>query len=153
MNIFFQALYDRFHELHGDIARALESLPEEALDWKPAADMNSVNVIITHLSGAERFLIGDVVMGESSNRSREAEFQASGLTKQDLLQRLSATDAYIQGAFEKMSLSDLENERIHPRHGNKVNVAFAILHALEHAATHVGHTDLTVQLWRQRMTG
>jgi hypothetical protein len=60
------------------------------------------------------------------------------------------TDAYLKGAFEKMNLSDLETERIHPRHGNKVSVAFAVLHALEHAATHVGHIGLTVQLWQQK---
>jgi uncharacterized damage-inducible protein DinB len=145
---FYEELYRRFHELHSDIARALEGLPEEALDWKPGAEMNSVAVLITHLTGAERFLIGDVVMGDPSNRVREAEFQAVGQTKQDLLHRLSVTDEYIKGAFEKMSLADLETERVHPRHGNQVSVAFSILHALEHAATHVGHIDLTVQLWQ-----
>ncbi|OGN90887.1 MAG: hypothetical protein A2Y88_08520 [Chloroflexi bacterium RBG_13_48_10] len=148
MILFYQALYERFHELHGDIERALEGVPTEVLDWKPGADMNSVAVLITHLTGAERFLIGDVVMGDPSNRVRETEFQAEGLTKQDLLQRLTMTDAYIKGAFEKMSLADLETDRVHPRHGNKVSVAFSILHALEHAATHVGHIDLTVQLWK-----
>ena len=145
---FYEELYRRFHELHSDIERALEGLPEEALDWKPGAEMNSVAVLITHLTGAERFLIGDVVMGDPSNRVREAEFQAVGQTKQDLLQRLSVTDEYIKSAFEKMSLADLETERVHPRHGNQVSVAFSILHALEHAATHVGHIDLTVQLWQ-----
>ncbi len=150
MKLFYKELYDRFRELHGDIERALESLPEEALDWKPGADMNSVSVLVTHLTGAERFLIGDVVMGEISNRNRDEEFQVAGQTKQDLLQRLSGTDAYIKKAFENMDLPDLETERIHPRHGNKVSVAFAILHALEHAATHVGHIGLTVQLWQQK---
>lgn len=148
MILFYQALYERFHELHRDIERALEDLPEEALDWKPGADMNSLAVLITHLTGAERFLIGDVVLGDPSNRVRETEFQVAGLTKQDLLKRLAMTDTYIKGAFEKMSLADLETERVHPRHGNNVSVAFAILHALEHAATHVGHIGLTVQLWQ-----
>ena len=141
---FYQALYDRFHELHGDIERSIENLPPEALDWKPGADMNSMTVLVTHLTGAERFLIGDVVMGDPSNHSREAEFQAVEQTKQDLLQRLAVTDAYIKAAFEKMSLADLEAERVHPRHGNKVSVAFSLLHALEHTATHVGHINLTV---------
>jgi hypothetical protein len=145
---FYEELYRRFHELHSDIERALEGLPEEALDWKPGAEMNSVAVLITHLTGAERFLIGDVVMGDPSNRVRETEFLVEGLTKQDLLLRLATTDAYIKGAFEKLSLADLETERVHPRHGNQVSVAFSILHALEHAATHVGHIDLTVQLWQ-----
>jgi hypothetical protein len=150
---FYEALADRFNELHGDIQRDLDALPPEALDWKPGPEMNSVSVIIVHLTGAERFLIGDVIMGESSNRNREAEFRVAGMSKADLIHRMSETEDYLKAAFEKLRLSDLETERTHPRHGNQVSVAWALLHALEHAATHVGHIQLTVQLWHQRSVG
>jgi hypothetical protein len=150
---FFNELNNRFHELHGDIQHDLEALPPEALDWKPGAEMNSVSVIIVHLTGAERFLIGDIVMQDSSNRNREAEFHIAGMSKADLIHRLTETEAYLTAAFEKLSLSDLETERIHPRHGDQVSVAWALLHALEHTGTHVGHIQLTVQMWQQRTGG
>jgi hypothetical protein len=150
---FYQALADRFHELHSDIIRNLDSLPDEAIDWKSGSEMNSVAVIIVHLTGAERFLIGDVVMGESSGRNREAEFKVSGLTREDLVKRLNDTEAYMAAAFEKLTLADLETFRIHPRHGNQVLVAWTVLHALEHASTHVGHINITVQLWHLKMIG
>jgi hypothetical protein len=144
---FYKDLLDRFHELHTEIEQILETLPPDALDWAPVQEMNSVSVLVTHLTGAERFLIGDVIMGDPSNRNREAEFKVAGLKKADLIRRLTETEAYIKSAFEKMSLADLETQRTHPRHGNQVTVAWAILHALEHAATHLGHIQLTVQLW------
>jgi len=150
---FYEALADRFHELHGDIQRDLEPLPSEAMDWKPGPEMNSVSVIIVHLTGAERFLIGDVIMSDPSNRNREAEFRVAGMNKGDLIRRLIATETYISAAFEKLSLADLETERTHPRHGTQVSVAWALLHALEHAATHVGHINITVQMWHQRSVG
>lgn len=153
MLAFYEALADRFHELHGDIQRNLETLPSEALDWKPGPEMNSVSVIIIHLTGAERFLIGDVIMSDPSNRNREAEFRVAGMSKDDLIHRLTETETYIKAAFEKLSLADLETERTHHRHGNQVSVAWALLHALEHAATHVGHINITVQLWHQRSVG
>jgi hypothetical protein len=153
MLLFYEALADRFHELHGDIQRDLDALPPQALDWKPGPEMNSISVIIVHLTGAERFLVGDVVMQESSNRDREAEFRIAGMSKADLIQRINDTEVYLRAAFEKLSLSDLETERIHPRHGNQVSVSWAILHALEHTATHVGHINLTVQLWHQKSVG
>jgi len=143
---FYEELYNRFHELHQEIEQALEALPPEVLDWKPGPEMNSICVLITHLTGAERFLIGDVIMGEPSNRNRETEFQVAGLAKQDLLDRLTTVDSYIKGAFEKMFLADLEKSRTHPRNGKQVSVSWAILHALEHSATHLGHIQLTVQL-------
>jgi len=146
MNPFYGELYNRFHELHQEIEQALEALPADVLDWKPAPEMNSIGVLITHLSGAERFLIGDVIMGEPSNRDREAEFQVEGFAKQDLLDRLTTVDAYIKEAFEKMSLADLETSRTHPRNGKQVSVSWAILHALEHTGIHLGHIELTVQL-------
>lgn len=153
MNPFYQALADRFHELHGDIIRDLEALPATAIDWKPGNEMNSVAVIVVHLTGAERFLIGDVVMGESSNRNREAEFKISGMTKDDLIKRLTDSEAYMAAALDKLTLADLETTRIHPRHGNQVLVAWTVLHALEHTATHVGHINMTLQLWHQRTIG
>jgi len=115
--------------------------------------MNSVSVIIVHLTGAERFLIGDVIMQDPSNRNRDAEFLVKGMSKQDLVRRLNDTEAYLKAALEKMRLPDLDATRLHPRRGTQVSVSWALLHALEHAATHVGHIELTVQMWSQRSTG
>lgn len=143
---FYEVLYDRFHNLHQEIRKAVEAIPEDSLDWKPNEAMNSVNVLVTHLTGAERFLIGDIIMGESSNRIREAEFQAEGLSRDDLLRCLDDSEAYMKSAFEKLHLNDLETLRVHPHHGRQISVAWALLHALEHSAEHMGHVQLTVQL-------
>jgi uncharacterized damage-inducible protein DinB len=151
MEPFFNSLIDHFHELHAEIQRHLDGLPPEVLDWIPGAEMNSVSVIIVHLTGAERFWVGDVVMQDPSNRNRDAEFQVGGMSKADLLRRLSETENYLKAALEKLSLSDLETERTHPRQGNQVSVGSALLHALEHTATHVGHIQLTAQMWQQKL--
>lgn len=144
---FYEVLFDRFHNLHQEIKTTLDSFPEDGLDWKPNEAMNSINVLVTHLTGAERFLIGDIIMGESSNRNREAEFEASGLRKAELLRSLDTTEEYIRAAFEKLTLTDLETQRIHPRHGKEVSVAWSLLHALEHAGEHLGHIQMTAQLF------
>jgi hypothetical protein len=146
---FYEALAGRFHTLHQEILNDLQSLAPEALDWIPGPEMNSVSVIIVHLTGAERFLIGDVIMQDPSNRNREAEFQVKGMTKADLTRRLEDTEAYLVAAFEKLTLEDLAAARLHPREGS-VSVAWALLHALDHVAEHAGHIQMTIQLWRQK---
>jgi hypothetical protein len=153
MITFFEALAERFHDLHGEVKRDLQALPPTALDWKPGPEMNSVSVIVVHLTGAERFLVGDVVMQESSNRNRDLEFQAQGMSKEELTHRLDDTEAYLRNAMGKLSLSDLDTTRINPRYGDQVTVAWALLHALDHAALHLGHINLTVQMWHQRLVG
>ena len=53
MTTFFDNLFDRFRELHADIAKAVDGLPIEALDWVPGPEMSSMNVMVVHLIGAE----------------------------------------------------------------------------------------------------
>jgi len=148
---FYEALAERFHDLHTEIHNDLNTLPPEALDWIPGHEMNSVSVIVVHLTGAERFLIGDVIMKDPSNRNRDAEFMVKGMTRTDLLRRIEDTETYIKAAFEKLTLSNLDENRLHPRRGEQVSVAWAILHALDHVATHVGQINITSQLWQQRL--
>ena len=150
---FYESLAERFHDLHEEIRNDLNTLPPEALDWVPGHEMNSISVIITHLTGAERFLVGDVVMQDPSNRNRDAEFLVKGLTKTDLGRRLDETEAYVKQALEKLTMEDLLTERLHPRHGSQVKVAWALLHALDHVATHLGQINITTQLWHQRLVG
>lgn len=149
MQKLYEALLNRFHELHLEIEKALAELPANALDWKPGSEMNSLSVLIVHLTGAERYWIGDVVKGESSGRDRNAEFQASGLNAAILRKRLREVEAYEKMALEGMGLLELEEERLSPRDGQPYSVAWALSHALEHTAIHVGHIQMLSQLWKQ----
>ncbi len=150
MEILYDELLKNFHDIHAQLRQALGDLPDEALDWSPGKDMNSPAVIITHILGSERFLIGDIVMLDPSNRDRDAEFQVKGVTKEELLRRLDDSAAYVDTAIAKLTLLDLDASRLHPRRNERVTVAWALLHAQQHASTHLGHLQLTVQLWQQR---
>ena len=149
MQKFYEALLDRFQELHLEVLKSLEELPPEALDWRPGPEMNSLSVLIIRLSGAERYWIGDVVKGDSSQRDRNAEFQVSGLNSEALKQRIKELEVYEKVAFEGMGVGELEEERVSPRDKRKYSVAWALDHALEHTAIHVGHIQMLSQLWKQ----
>ena len=120
-----------------------------ALDWVPAGNTNSINVLVTHLAAAERFWAADIALGESSDRVRDEEFEADGMTEPQLAQLLDDTLEVIREAFERLTLSDLEQIRHSAQHNMDVTTGWAILHALEHTAQHVGHIQLTVQLWEE----
>jgi len=147
METLFASYLDRLEVLHGHIAKALEGLPPEALDWSPGPEMNSLAVLVTHLTWAERYWIGDVALGDPSDRDREAEFRVHGLDAAALTRRLESTLAYARQALDRLSLEDLEKERRSPRDGQPFSVGWAILHALEHTGIHLGHIQLTRQLW------
>jgi uncharacterized damage-inducible protein DinB len=148
---FYAEVLNRLHEQHNDIVKAIEGLPREALDLKPTPAMNSICVLIVHIAGAERFLIGDIVKGEASQRDRPAEFMAAGWEAATLVKRLKDSEAYFKSVLETMSLADLDGTRRDPRDGSQVSVSWAVLHALEHSALHTGQIQDLRQLYQDGM--
>ena len=154
MHTFFQVFLERLTALHQDTLKAIDGLPAEALDWtplsNPSADMNSINILVAHFCGAERYWIGDVSLGDLSGRVRAAEFQVRGMSVDDLIARINAATNYAKIAIEKLTLEDLAAERKSPRDGHVFTVSWALLHALEHTAIHLGHIQITRQLWDEQ---
>ena len=147
--ILFDELYERFRRQHADIAQAVEGLPLEALDWVPGAEMNSINVLVAHSLGAVRRLIGDVALGEPSNEGREEEFTTRGLSADEVKRRLASADEFLRNALPRISVSDLDVIRT-THHNEQRSVAWTLLHALEHTGQHLGHIQITRQLWEQK---
>ena len=140
---------ERLQSLHADIERTIEGLSTKALDWTPGPDMNSLAMLAVHVAGAERYWIGHVVGRDSSDRDRSAEFRARGLDAALLKACLAATLAHSQGVLEGLTLPDLEASRVSPRNGREFTAAWCLAHALEHTALHLGHMQITRQLWEQ----
>jgi hypothetical protein len=114
--------------------------------------MNSINVLVIHLIGAERYWLGDVIAGESSGRDRESEFMIQGLTEKDLFQKLCEIEDYVEKSFETFALQEVDEKRISPRNGREVTVGWALCHALKHTSLHLGHIQITRQLWKKQQT-
>lgn len=145
MQPFFEDYLLNLKELHNDILNALEDLPPAALDWSPAPDVNSINVLVTHTVGAQRFWVGEAAAGITANRDRDAEFRVSGLDSETLIQRLNESYAYVESALDGFTPGNLAEQRdIRER---KTTVAWILEHALKHTAIHVGHIQLMRQFW------
>ena len=137
---------ERLEYLQRHIHQAVDPLPEAALDWVPGQDMNSVAVLLAHTAGSLRFWIGDVVDQTPSGRDRAAEFKVKNVGWDVLKSRLDENLKYIRGALEKLSLANLAETRL-SRDGRTVTVAWALLHAVEHSSLHLGHIEVTSQMW------
>lgn len=150
METFYHEYVERLQELHQEIKDAIKGLPQEALDWVPGKEMNSLNVMVTHLSGTEYRLVGTIVGGISSNRDRAAEFMAKDADEAALVALLDGSLEVVHSVCAKLSLKDLESKRIRPRDQREVTAAWVLLHVLEHTGIHLGHIQITRQMWEQR---
>jgi leucyl aminopeptidase len=143
---------ERMGWLHAEIERQICDLPQAALDWSPGPDMPSMCALVTHLTGAERYWIGDVVAGVSSDRDREAEFAAKGCHQNALTAKMELSREYAGEIIRKMKYEDLSSQRISPRDGKRISAGYALNYTLEHTAIHLGHIQIIRQLWEQRIT-
>ena len=145
METFYVDWLNNLQELHNDVANTIEGLPPIALDWSPKEGVNSITVLIVHLTGSQRFLFGEVIGGQDIHRDRDAEFRAKGLTPEELTKRLNDNIAYITGEMEKLTIPDLERNCMFRT--REVTVGWVLGHALKHTATHLGHIQVMKDIW------
>ena len=148
MQKLFEEYLKIFETCHADIAKIIDDLTPAALDWAPGPETNSISVLIFHLTGSERFWIGDVAVQEPSHRDRDAEFRVRNVPVADLKRRLTDNLSYIRTALAGLSFEATAESHTLPD-GRTYTVAYALLHAMDHAAQHLGHIQITAQLWKQ----
>lgn len=141
----------RIEDLRGQVRDLIADLPAEALNWRPikGADdhaTNSLAVIAAHIAGSEHFWIAEVVGGYPATRDRDAEFVTEVSSAAELLQKLENTGKETRAVLPALSEADLNGER--KARDKIVPVRWAILHVIDHTALHLGHMQLTYQLWR-----
>jgi len=150
----------RIEDLRRQVRDLIADLPAEALNWRPIpplgspreqgggveeGDTNSLAVLATHIAGAEHFWIAEVVGGRPPTRDRDAEFAAQVSEAAELICLLEKTGAETREVFAALSDADLDGTR--EVVGRTVPVRWAILQVIDHTALHLGHMQLTYQLW------
>lgn len=137
----------RIEDLRGQVSELIADLPAEPLNWRPIEDdaTNSLAVLAAHSAGAEHFWIAEVVGGHPSTRDRDAEFTTQATDASELVRLLEDTGAETREVFSALNESDLDDTR--QARGRTIPVRWCILHVIDHIALHLGHMQLTYQLW------
>jgi uncharacterized damage-inducible protein DinB len=141
---------NRLDDLHGQVADLVAGLPAEALNWRPIEDKdnlvtNSLAVMAAHVAGAEHFWIAEVIGGRPATRDRDAEFITVAATPAELLQILQKVSQETKEVLSTLSESDLSETR--QARDRTVAVRWGILHVIDHTSLHLGHMQMTYQLW------
>ena len=145
-------LRDDIKELRG----AVDGLPDESLNWKPAGDdTNSVAILVTHVMHSTRSWISTAVGAPLPDRDRDSEFRVAAERTSDLLALINDYGARIIALVNDAGDIDWSaNRKAHMRPDpdlpDYVPASFALLHAIEHFGQHVAHVSLTRQLWDAR---
>lgn len=147
-----QSYIDELSILKWQIRETIKGISDEEANWHPlTSNTNSIYAILYHLKGSEEYWIKEIVGEESVNRDREAEFHASGQIS-EILEHWERLDSISNDILGKLNCSNLEESRTPtiPTRFVSHTVRGCILHVISHYATHLGHIELTRQLWEQR---
>lgn len=135
------------HDQHRRWRDVVNGLDAEALNWKPGEETNSLAVLVSHALDAERFLLASSADAEIE-RDREAQFRVVVSGPDELLAYIDEVERDVDGYLDQLTDELLASEIT--RGARSVTGAWWALHAVEHSCEHIGHAELTRQLWEQR---
>jgi uncharacterized damage-inducible protein DinB len=129
------------------LGRALATLPEADLWWRPHPNTTSAGNLLVHLEGNVRMWILSGLGGVEFGRDRSAEFaRTDGGTKRELFEALAATVNEACAVISSLSKTDLSAPRTIQGFGT--TGLGAVYHVVEHFSWHVGQV-----VWIAKMRG
>ena len=134
-----------FHDVHQRIREAVQDLDPATLNWVPAPGCNAIAALVVHTLGSEAEVLRTVanVTGE---RDRDAEFRAEAASAADLIARIDAADTNLAAMTARITPDDLAAVR--PRGDNPPETGrHWLMSNYGHAREHLGHIDLTKQIY------
>jgi len=139
-----------FRQVHDQLREELDGLDDDALNWIPTPEANSIATIVTHLVGSEAETLR-CVAGVECERDRDAEFGGHLRMMRDVLALLHRADdliAELEPHIDHGRLTALIPLPTLPAEEVRPGLTWLIGN-YGHAREHVGHVQLTKQL-RQR---
>jgi hypothetical protein len=145
-----EAYLAKLGDLRNQAKSLLDGLPAEALDWRPIRGegelaTNSLAVIAVHLAGSQTYWMKEIIGRTPIQRDREAEFATKGVSKPDLKAKLDITGKIAEETLSPLTESQLAEGRMF--RDKSITVRGGILQVIDHVAQHIGHMQLTRQLW------
>ena len=138
---------EQFQATHSQLRDEVRDLSEDELNWKPAPETNSIAVLVVHTLGSEAEVLR-VVGNVSGTRDRDAEFRVTANTADELLREIDQADSYLEALAPRITADDLAAER--PRGDRPPQTGLHwLLTNYGHAREHLGHIQLTKQLYAE----
>lgn len=110
MDMFSKDLQSLYNRDLNRLVENLEAVPENRLWETPEGITNSCGVLAQHLTGNLNYFIGTGLGNTGYERDRKKEFQASHISKDELIERVRELSETINRVFDHLDAEDLASE-------------------------------------------
>ena len=150
-----------FADKFAEVEQLLADLPPAALTWKPFESSpwqgaaGSLGWLTAHAISSTVYLLkraewtmGRIEWNEVQGDQGKEEFTTANHDPANMRARAGAAQSYVQQMLDSLTYAELDASRPHVKRPELVFTArFDIQHASEHMSQHIGHAQLTRQLW------
>jgi hypothetical protein len=150
-----------FDEKYDELDELLTDLPAAALHWKPfesspwKGPSGSLGMVIAHAISSTIYLLrrAEWVMGKHEWAAVDGdegkdEFGPANHDPVYLRERARRTQRLVHAMLDAVTMDDLNTSKPHPKRAERIFTArYDIQHAFEHLSQHIGHAQITRQLW------
>jgi hypothetical protein len=124
------------------LTRQVESFPNDETLWRTRPGVtNAAGSLALHLEGNLREFVGRQLGQIDYERNRELEFSARGLTRQELVIRLTELRSSIPSVIENLSAEQLEAEYPQVVLQTATSTGEFLIHLYGHLNWHLGQLD------------
>lgn len=144
-------MHEVIEDLRGQLFKVIEPLDDADINRAFPGLTNTIGILLRHMAGSEDYWIHGVVGGGTVDRNRDAEFGHEPLNKEALLAGLRRSQAATEKVLTGLRGEDLRAVVQGQRARGVVATTkgWAILHATQHLAYHLGQIRLMAALARR----
>jgi Protein of unknown function (DUF1572) len=137
-----------FEQLHDEIRHEIGGLDDAGLNWSPGPGTNSIATIVTHVVGSEAETLR-CVAGAACDRHRDEEFTRGRRRRAHILGELERADELMAELRPHIAVARLRTHLTLPTlpASERRSGLTWLLGNYGHAREHVGHIQLTRQLY------
>ena len=140
-----KGMLDGHAERYGKV---VDGLPEDALNWRPGdEETNSVAQLVRHVTAVQHVLLGRA-LGETSAHDHAHSLRNDPATREELHGLIA--DAKAKTDEQLAQLDEMDMSEMLPGQRGPTMRAQYVIHTADHGQEHLGHAELTKQLWEQR---
>jgi uncharacterized damage-inducible protein DinB len=122
--------------------RQIAAYPDDVSIWKTAPGIsNSAGTLALHIAGNLRHFIGTILAGGQYVRNRDAEFSATGMSREALTGDIRAAITELDEALVKLDPARLSSAYPVPIRDRQVRTADFLVHLAVHLGYHLGQID------------
>ncbi|HLY65032.1 MAG TPA: DinB family protein [Chloroflexota bacterium] len=147
MSMEFEELLDVFLKANARVRDNLAGLDSAGLNWRPGADTNSVACLVEHIVNTEERNLARAL--ESVSAPQNPGFPTRSYDLAELHGLLERADRMLRDLAGRAATVSLSRVVEHPHRGPS-SALVLLIETVGHVKEHVGHLELTRQLYLQR---